>query len=484
MKREEREKLIEIYKSEVRETGCQYGIVVPNYRSLCSLFGMIPKGGNDKKKQLRELGEVIIFEKSDKGNSYILSGIRGEEEDGEKKVRRKTKYVDDIYKLLLLYVARCGRKISDDNEESGNNVKIRFEYHAYLQYRLFGLTNAEYFKEYIHLSKNTLATKTDFFYRHQIESKLVIKEFKRAIKNGRFPEEFTNGLSEGKYLSRLIIPEGEENGKRTIIMDDKREEFNQEDRDEREGKKKKLLEWAQQYYPQEELNSEQIVNWAGWRGDLDFPNWIKRYGVEKETTAMTLAQEQTIKEIVNRVCREMGVANRLEAKYNGTLKTYDRKLRRALENEVGYSKCETSHIIYVGEAWLYEELQRLTGLDMSEGGTLIDEEEKNNKLDEYIIQVTKHINETFITSLLKHQGRWAAKVNTWHPAGRKDDKDDKGGDGDEEEALISQIKEAMSTTYRQTSYIDILDAFCTRYVKISDRDVRVFLGQLRALNAQ
>lgn len=46
---------------------------VKNYKELCKLLGIEPKTSNSKKKQLREINELIKYRKS--GNSFIIEEI-------------------------------------------------------------------------------------------------------------------------------------------------------------------------------------------------------------------------------------------------------------------------------------------------------------------------------------------------------------------------------------------------------------------------
>lgn len=84
------------------------GLIVPNYRELCSLIGEKVKTGNSKMAQLKELENYIEYEKD--GNRFVITKILTEQEliVSEIKRGRKNIYTSMIEILLLDTLANKG----------------------------------------------------------------------------------------------------------------------------------------------------------------------------------------------------------------------------------------------------------------------------------------------------------------------------------------------------------------------------------------
>lgn len=94
------------------------GLIVKNYKEMCSLLNQTVKGGDSKKAQLKEWSTYFNYEKD--GNKFVIKEIYDtqlEKEDGRKILsiddkRYNSVYGDDIQQLLLLLIASS----SEENE--------------------------------------------------------------------------------------------------------------------------------------------------------------------------------------------------------------------------------------------------------------------------------------------------------------------------------------------------------------------------------
>lgn len=92
---------------EIDTSKLQPGMVVKNYKELCGLLGIVPKEGDSKKKQLKEIEQYISYDKS--GRTFIIKEIFEKPKyiiESPKPRDKRRKYAYSIYskyvQLILL----------------------------------------------------------------------------------------------------------------------------------------------------------------------------------------------------------------------------------------------------------------------------------------------------------------------------------------------------------------------------------------------
>lgn len=88
---------------------------VKNYKELCKLLGIEPKTSNSKKKQLREINELIKYRKS--GNSFIIEEIYNKKVVKAQSVKPRDKRYKNPRNIYTRYINQILLQILNDSPE-------------------------------------------------------------------------------------------------------------------------------------------------------------------------------------------------------------------------------------------------------------------------------------------------------------------------------------------------------------------------------
>lgn len=88
---------------------------VKNYKELCKLLGIEPKTSNSKKKQLREINELIKYRKS--GNSFIIEKIYNKKVVKAQSVKPRDKRYKNPKNIYTRYINQILLQILNDSPE-------------------------------------------------------------------------------------------------------------------------------------------------------------------------------------------------------------------------------------------------------------------------------------------------------------------------------------------------------------------------------
>lgn len=122
---------------EIDTSKLQPGMVVKNYKELCELLGIPIKTGASKKKQMKEIGQVISYDK--KGYSFIIKEVQAKpvlfstplpRRDRRKK-KPKNIYIKFVELILMQYLTQSS------NEGTLTSTKINL-------FKLLGLVNYKF----------------------------------------------------------------------------------------------------------------------------------------------------------------------------------------------------------------------------------------------------------------------------------------------------------------------------------------------------
>lgn len=362
-------------------------IELANYRSLCELLGIQVKGGKAKAYQLARLSEYIYLERGD-GNKYLIRGVKEAAAHPEKNIpphqqgggpkqpttkRKKrsdagsikqTIFTDEMYKIILLYLCMQGR--SDPDSCSGpdpNDDIFSFSIESYCLKMMFGFANSKHLKESRHISSNTRALKTDFFYRHHNYTKDILKQFDKAYQSGRFAPSFR--ISKNYLLSRYICIDKE--GNRILLTEESRKKLSHLAERAADEQKEALRQKLIQEYGGDGLAismADSEIAKLEARGEFvpkDL-NQQKEYNVVKETLRPTEKEISLIEECQKRAMNTTLVSNRTNAKYMGQIKAYDRMFKKSLEDKLGYTKCDILYKYSISRKDLWEAAPKVLGL--------------------------------------------------------------------------------------------------------------------------
>ena len=100
-------------------------------------------------------------------------------------------------------------------------------------------------------------------------------------------------------------------------------------------------------------------------GEFNVPHWSTKYITVRESRLMDSEEEKIFHKIERDVCTKLNVNDRQDAKFKKMIRSYDRAIRRSMEKELKFSKCETSYRFEVNDAWLTDQILKVSGIDLS-----------------------------------------------------------------------------------------------------------------------